>query len=252
MTIPHHTHGGFRSQGVSERPPVALSRVSLWERGERTNSKDPDFELEYQKWRENDGVLLGWTSSAADFAFNLLPSLDSGITTACAGAARGVAYGAELPDLPEKVIMGANLAVLGAAVASLPLTSLLLALTLNSTETFTKKLLPSAIARVLQGFKKWDSLPETVREEVYSSTEKAVDQVFPDRSPQPWEQRAIRGLTGEALGAATGAVVGLRYGLDNSQGLGLKVVDSVQRQLYKNMHQRPSWQRALAQSFASE
>lgn len=237
MKIPHSHNPSFRSRKSFSKKAESKS--------ESQNQPPSRLELDYRKWREQDGALIRWTSNAADLAFKLLPSVEAGITTASAGAARGVAYGAGLEEFQEKLMMGANLAAVGVAMVSLPTSSIPMALTLRGAMSLLGKAVPSAVAQVGQGFKKWESLPDSCKDRVHSSTEQAMDQIFSDLRPRSRRERALRGLTGEIVGLAAGGRVGLQYGFQNSQNRGHKIVDYVQRQLYKNMHQSPSWQQTL-------
>jgi hypothetical protein len=216
-----------------ERP----ARQSLESDKDRSPAQASAEEIGYQSWRELDGPVLGWSSTAIDVASSIFPSLDTGLNAATAGGARGAAYGAGLGPALEKTIMGANLAALGVAMTLLPESSNNLVSALQKPAPFV-----AAVAQIQRGFSSWKNTPADFKAKVYSGTTETLQKLFPNPDSS-WQGRLLRGLAGEIVGLGVGGFVGIQHGFQSAQGLGDKVVDRVQRQLYQNMHLGPTWQR---------
>lgn len=209
-----------------------------------TKMRTETLEKKYQAWREHDGPLLDWTAKTADAFLGILPGLESGVTTASAGAARGVVYAAGLSADQEKLVMGANLAALGVALASIPANSAPIQIVEKSLPGLLGAALVAGAAQVRSGFSRWEQLPETVRGDVHSATQKALDLIVPPVDEPTRQQRVVGGLTGEVVGLVTGGWVGVKHGFESAQGQGQQLVDWAQGQIFQNMHEEPEWKSA--------
>lgn len=195
----------------------------------------PGPEISYQDWRALDGPLLNAFTQVTSSVVGAGNGLGTALVGASAGGAHGIVHGAQLDPRWGNFLLAANLAAIGAATANYGAIQPLGA----GIKAALGIALSGATSSVRLGISRWGHFPIPVQKEVYATAEKWTDHLLPGNADSHGLGRLARAAAGELAGASGGGLVGFRHGLQQGRQWGHQWVNSIQYNIYQNMHGFP-------------